>query len=60
MIARKFIKVAVDTFDHFSSHHGIQSAHSVSDPPQILARCWHTVNDHLPRAFESTQGVYTG
>lgn len=37
-------KIAVDSFDAFTSHDAIQSAFRVSNQRQIRARRWHSPN----------------
>ena len=58
-VIRKFIEIAVNTLDHFSTHDGMKSAQRVASPPQILTRSWHSDDGHLSGAFETAQRVDT-
>ena len=56
-IARKFSKIAINSFNHYIFHNGIQSSSSFSLSPQILARRCHSGFINLSWTLETSQSV---
>ena len=59
-IRGQFSKIAVNRFDSFCFHNGIQSVEGVANPPQIRTWLWHSDDCHLSRTFKFSQRVDPG
>ena len=56
-ICWQFGEIAINRLDLFRSHHRIQSAEGVANPPQIDTGRWSSTDSHLPGTFKSSQRV---